>query len=305
MHTRRDFLQLAAASLPGCAVLAASAAATTAGSAGGVRIGVQTYSLREMLATPGDMTGKMIAAMRQLRLTECEMFEPCMQPAELANAPGASAHIEAVRNWRLGPGLNEIEAHAAKLKQAGIRVFAFNFSLSDSCSDAEIERGIQMTRALGAQIMTASTTLTMAKRSIPFFEKHDLLLALHGHSNLSDPNQFATPASFESGLAMSKLYRVNLDIGHFFAAGFDPIAFIQTHHERITNLHIKDRKQNDGPNMPFGQGDTPITAVLQLLKRKHYPIPAYLEYEYAGKGNAVEELAKCLAYVEAALTTTR
>jgi hypothetical protein len=31
-----------------------------------------------------------------------------------------------------------------------------------------IERGLQMTKAAGTRIMTASTTLTMAKRSIPF-----------------------------------------------------------------------------------------------------------------------------------------
>jgi sugar phosphate isomerase/epimerase len=86
---------------------------------------------------------------------------------------------------------------------------------------------------------------------------------MHGHSNLTDPNQFATPESFTQALTMSRYYRVNLDIGHFFASGFDPVAFIRDHHASITNLHIEDRKKNDGPNMPFGQGDTPIKAVLQ------------------------------------------
>src|SRR4030081_3583032 len=91
----------------------------------------------------------------------------------------------------------------------------------DSCTDEEVERGFQMTRALGARIMTASTTLTMAKRTLPYVQKHKIFLALHGHSNLSDPNQFATPESFMEGLAMSPYYKVNLDIGHFSAAGFD------------------------------------------------------------------------------------
>ncbi len=326
LHSRRDFVRLAVVGLPACNLLTGGAVA----SASGVRLGVQTYSFREMLATPGDMTDKMIAAMRQLGLTECEMFEPCLQPPALsADAPWGMAagkpteasllghmptkttgnselaHIEAVRSWRLGPGLDQINSAAAKLRKAGIRVLAFNFLLKDTCSDAEIEQGIQMTRALGAQIMTASTTLTMAKRSIAFFEKHGVQLALHGHSNLSDPNQFATPASFEAGLALSQLYRVNLDIGHFCAAGFDPVAFIQAHHDRITNLHIKDRKRNDGPNMPFGQGDTPIGPVLQLLKRERYPIPAYVEYEYAGTGTSVQEVAKCLDYVRSVLASTR
>lgn len=335
MHSRRTFLQLAAMGVPGYAALASSPAAfgagaganatagaganATAGAAasaeasagargndkGGVRLGVQTYSFREWLGKPGDMTDKIIAAMHQLGISECELWEPSVQPASLWPPSSGDAYRETVRKWRLGSGLDDIKAHAAKLKAAGIRVFAFNFGLNDNCTDAEITRGIQMTHALGAKVMTVSTTLTMARRSVPFFEKDGLILALHGHSNVSDPNEFATPASFEAGLAMSKLYRINLDIGHFTAGNFDAVEFIKSHHALITNLHIKDRKRNNGPNTPFGQGDTPITAVLQLLKREHYPIPAYIEYEYAGTGTATEEVAKCLAYARAALETTR
>lgn len=314
MHSRRTFLRLTAVSVPGwaalpgwigssvsaAALLGAVTPAEAAGEPTGVRLGVQTYSFRDWLGKPGDMTDKMIAAMHQLGIKECELWEPSVQPPELWPPAAGDARIEAVRKWRLGPGLDDIKAHAAKLRAAGIRVFAFNYSLYDQCTDAEIVRGIEISHALGAKVMTASTTLTMAKRSVPFFEKDGLLLALHGHSNVSDPNQFAAPASFEAGLAMSKLYQVNLDIGHFSAAGFDPVDFLQKHHDRITNLHIKDRKRNDGPNMPFGQGDTPIKAVLRLLQRERYPIPAYIEYEYSGTGNVTDEVGKCLAYVRAA-----
>jgi sugar phosphate isomerase/epimerase len=291
MHSRRTFLQL------GLTALTLPASGAFAATASGVRLGVQTYSFREWLGKPGDMTDKMIAAMRQLGLTECEIWEPSLQPPGLWKAAP-----DAVREWRLSTGLDDIEARATKFKAAGIRVFAFNFGLHDPCSDEEITRGIEMTQALGAKVMTVSTTLTMAKRSVPFIEKSGLLLALHGHSKISDPNEFATPASFASGLAMSKQYRVNLDIGHFTAGGFDAIEFIESHHDRITNLHLKDRKRNDGPNTPFGQGDTPIKEVVQLLQRTRYPIPAYIEYEYAGTGTPTEEVGKCLAYARAAIT---
>jgi sugar phosphate isomerase/epimerase len=330
-YSRRCFIGLAAAGLPAIASLRAAAAFAASGRSNsvidGVRLGVQTYSFRDMLGTPDDMTDKTIAAMQELGLTECEVFEPTVQPPALsANAPWRMAaggkpteasllgHMptgapsaadlasrEAVRKWRLGEGLEQVRAAGEKLKRAGIRVQAFNFLLKDSCTDEEIERGLLMTRAMNTNLMTASTTLSMARRSIPFFEKHDLLLAVHGHSNLSDPNQFATPESFVQALAMSPRYRVNLDIGHYSACGFDSVAFIRAHHDRITNLHIKDRKNNDGSNMPFGQGDTPIKAVLQLLKNERYPIPADIEYEYAGTGSSTQELAKCLQYVRSAL----
>ena len=320
-YSRRQFVRDALA-LPAAALAVAARAAEK----GTVRLGVQTYSFRDMLATSGDTTDKMIAAMQELGLLECEMFEPMLQPRALsadaswrmvdgkptqaslvggmrAAAPKGNelADLEAVRQWRLGPGLEDVSAAAAKFKRAGIRVFAFNFGLKDTNTDEEVERGFQMTRAMGAHIMTVSTTLTMVKRTIPFVRKQQILLALHGHSNLSDPNQFATPDSFIQGLAMSPLYRVNLDIGHFSAAGFDPVAFIREHHARITNLHLKDRKNHNGPNEPFGQGDTPIKPVLRLLQTEHYNIPAYIEYEYAGAGTSTEEVRKCLDYVKAAL----
>ena len=125
-------------------------------------------------------------------------------------------------------------------------------------------------------------------------------VAMHGHSNLTDPNEFAKPESFEKALAMSKYFAVNLDIGHFFAAGFDPIPYIEKNHARISNLHIKDRKKDNGPNTPWGQGDTPIKPVLQLLKLKKWNIPANIEYEYRGE-DAIAEVKKCLQFCKDAL----
>lgn len=324
-YSRRSFLELAAASWP--LALGGSSVFADTGGAKGVRLGVQTYSFRDMLNTPGDTTDKMIAAMQQLGLTECEMFEPMLQPPALsADAPwrlvggkptqaslyggkkeqggptaAELANREAIRRWRLGSGLDEVKAAGAKFRRAGIRIVAFNFSLRDWDTDEEVARAMQMTRAMDTEIMSASTTLSMAKRCVPLFEKHKIVLSLHGHSNAADPNHFAAPDSFAKGMAMSDYYRVNLDIGHFFATGFDPVAYIREHHARITHLHIKDRKKDGGPNMPFGEGDTPIAPVMRLLKEQGYPIPAHVEYEYSGREDSVAEVAKCLRYLKATL----
>ena len=93
---------------------------------------------------------------------------------------------------------------------------------------------------------------------------------------------------------------VNLDIGHFTAANFDAVSFLRQHHQRIVTLHIKDRKRNDGPNMPLGEGDTPIGTVLRMLRDQKWPIPANIEYEYKG-GDTIEEVRRCLDYCRRAL----
>ena len=158
-----------------------------------------------------------------------------------------------------------------------------------------------MAKALGAEIITASATLEAAKRMVPFAEKHRVVVAMHNHSNVKDPNEFATTGSLAAALALSKYFKINLDIGHFTAANYDAVAYIREHHDRITNLHLKDRKKNQGDNVPWGQGDTPITQVLQLLKKEKWPVRAYVEYEYSGKAGAVAEVKACADYAKRAL----
>jgi L-ribulose-5-phosphate 3-epimerase UlaE len=78
------------------------------------------------------------------------------------------------------------------------------------------------------------------------------------------------------------------------------VAYLNGHHKDILTLHIKDRKKDQGPNVPFGEGDTPIKEVLQTLKTKKYKIPAMIEYEYKGT-DTIAEMKKCLDYCKEAL----
>jgi hypothetical protein len=67
------------------------------------------------------------------------------------------------------------------------------------------------------------------------------------------------------------------------------------------NIHIRDRKRNNGPSRPFGQGDTPIKEVLRLIRDNQYPIRCYLEYEYGSFQFSVHEVKRCLEYCRQAL----
>jgi len=287
--SRREFGSLALAGL-----VRLKADPTYASTVAGVRLGVQTYSFRDVPRTAGgDAIGPLIEAMKACGLDECELWAPQAEPA------GKSR--EDLRAWRLQTPLDYFRDVKRKFDAASIAIYGFNYSPNSSYTDEEIDRGFEMAKALGADIITASTTVPVAKRIAPFAEKHKMVVAMHGHSNVSDPNEFATPDSFAAAMKLSKYFKVNLDIGHFTAANFDAMAYIREHHANITNLHLKDRKKNQGDNTPWGQGETPIREVLQLLKKERWPIRAYVEYEYKGAETPVDEVKKCLAFAKDAL----
>ena len=313
MYTRREF---------GTLTLGAFAAvrlreAAVAGWAGidpvvnGVRLGAQTYSFRDLPRTAGgDAIDPVIKACVECGIGEVELFAPQVEPVFNAGARGrrgdppsaeAQKAREDLRKWRFEISLDHFREVKKKFDAAGITIYAYNYSPNASFTDAEIDRGFEMTKALGAEIITASTTLDVAKRIAPLAEKHKMVVAMHGHSNTSDPNEFSTPDSFAAAMKMSKYFKMNLDIGHFTAANFDALAYLREHHADITNLHLKDRKKNQGDNMPWGQGETPIREVLQLLKKEKWPIPADIEYEYRGTGTSTAEVKKCLEFAKQAL----
>jgi sugar phosphate isomerase/epimerase len=324
ISSRRDFGKLAFVSLPLTKLLAQKVES--------VQLGVCTYSFRSLPHAPGgDAVDAVIQAMKDCGANDCELFSPQLEPAgptmgappngrtpgtggppadpqaraaamrARMNSPEAKKAREDLRQWRLNTPMDHFQAVRKKFDDAGINIFAYTLNFRDDFTDEELDKCFQQTKALGAKVIASSTQLTVAKRLVPFAEKHKQLIALHGHSNTRDPNEFSSPETFQQALDMSSWFRINLDVGHFAAAGFDPVSYIQQKHDKITHLHIKDRKKGDGSNESFGEGDTPIKQVLTLLKNKRYTIPAFIEYEYRGAGTPVEEVKKCLAYEKAAL----
>ncbi len=305
MISRRQF---AHTTFAGVALPALTGRWASAAPVAGVRLGVQTYSFRE-LTTQGtaEALNVVIRSMKACGVDECELWSPQIELSPMAaqSAPAAdrAKAREALRAWRLATAPSFYEGVRRRFADAGMTVYAYNLSFNDSFTDAEIDHGFTAAKALGAEVITASTTQPVAKRLVPFAAKHKMPVAMHNHSNLTDPNEFATPKSFITALDMSPFFRVNLDIGHFTAADFDALAFLEAHHDKITNLHLKDRKKSQGDNVPWGTGDTPIRPVLAWLKAKKSPVRAYVEYEYPGTKGAVAEVTSCVEYAKRALTS--
>jgi sugar phosphate isomerase/epimerase len=250
-----------------------------------VTLGVQSYSFRDL---PLDAA---IAGMQKLGLRSCELWQDHIEPRKISR--------DEMRRWRETIELDMFHRVRERFAKASIALSAYNISFNDRYSDAEIERGFEMAKALGAPVITSSANVKTVARIAPVAAKHKMKVGMHNHSRI-DPNEFATAESLTNALAHGPFIAINLDIGHFTAANGDAVAFLRQHHDRIVTLHIKDRKRDQGENVPFGAGDTPIVAVLKLLKENGWPIPANIEYEYKG-GDSVDEVGKCLDYCRRAL----
>ena len=282
IHTRRAFARLALAAVP----LSAAFAKPEGSKFNGVMVGAQSYSFRDR---PLDDA---IAAMKQIGIGYTELWQGHLEPKDR----------EALKTWRENPPIAELQGVRKKFDAADIEIYAFNYSFRENFTDAQIENGFKIADALGVKRITASSNVTASKRIDPYAMKYRTVVAMHNHDSMKE-NEFSTPEDFARAMAgRSKYIKINLDIGHFTAANFDPVDFLEKHHKDIVTLHIKDRKKDHGANMPFGEGETNIKGVLAVLKAKHYPIPAMIEYEYGKKGmDSIVEVQKSFDYIKQAL----
>ncbi len=322
IYSRREFGKIAGAGLPAAWLLAQmplSAAAKINSKINGVQIGAITYSFRT-IPNPDDI----IKAYVDIGLGEMELMSNHAEA--LAGAPSGrgggagrgqgggrgtltpeqeaerQAALKTLHDWRMAATPATFKPVRQKIEDAGIdlRLLCYNMNVRNT-KDDEIEYAFMMAKALGVQAISTSTQVSMAARLAPFAEKHKMMVGFHGHANLTDPDEVATPESFATVMSKSKYLGANLDIGHYTEAGYDPVAFLQEHHARITNLHLKDKRKasNGGGGTTWGQGDTPVKEILRMLQKNKWDIPANIEFEYAG--DPLVEVPKCLQYCREAL----
>ncbi|MBP8274005.1 MAG: sugar phosphate isomerase/epimerase [Acidobacteria bacterium] len=291
--SRREFAAMAALTIPGLTVLRAFALEHPSTGApehlfAPVTIGAITYSFRSI-----PDVNAIIAAMKQMGLTEAEVMSNHIE--QLAGAPAIArgASRDPLLEWRKNATAATFAPAKKAFTDAGIDLRFLTYNMNRNTTPEEMEYAFAMAKALGVKAITTSTQVSVAEKIAPLADKHKMIVAYHGHDS-TNPDEFATPESFAKAMAMSKYHYVNLDLGHFTASNYDAVAYLKEHHARITNLHIKDRKKDHGPNVPWGQGDTPIKEVLLLLKKEGWDIPANIEFEYPG--DAITEVTKCVQF---------
>lgn len=252
----------------------------------GVQIGAITYSYRSMPGSAEDILK---------HVTKCGLSS-----IELMGGPVEQFAGIRASDRRGDAGMDKFKALRKMYNDAGVNIHIVKFGNigNNNMSDGEIEYYFNVAKALGAKGITREISEGAAKRLGPIADKHKIMIAFHNHTQLK-PETYDGPI-----LSYGKYLGINLDIGHYVAGtNRSPIPLIDKYKDRILSLHLKDRKVNNGPNMPFGEGDTPVALVLQHMKRNKMTFPADIELEYRipQGSDAVKEVTKCVEFCKKSL----
>ncbi len=333
-YTRRDLGKLALAA--GAASQIATAKPNS--NFGGVQIGAITYSFR---ALPGSAEETLrycvecgISAV-ELMSSVAESYAGAPLPVRPAfpagprpAAPGGSprpagrppltpeqrAAMEKatgeLSKWRASANMSKYEEFRRMYEDAGVRIYCFKLPPTLAMPKEEYDYIWDVAETLGADHITMElpTDDALLQRVAEYASERRLVIAFHTHGQ-------GGSSGFDRVLEASAYTALNLDVGHYYGVtGESPVPVIEKYAGRISSLHLKDRKGPEfahenrgpgsgGPNMPFGQGGTPLKEILQLMKQKQYSFPASIEYEYAtpAGSDVLTEMKKCVAFCKAAL----
>jgi sugar phosphate isomerase/epimerase len=279
----------------------------------GVQIGAITYSFRSL---PGnaeqilkycmdcnisaiELMGPTAEAFAGAPHTSTEPFGPGARPR--LSEEERAARMKELADWRASVSMDKFAQLKKMYKDAGVSIYAWKPSaLGENNTDAEVDYALRVAKVLGASHVTVEIPQDAAqsKRLGAIGNKHKIAVAYHGHLQ-------QTFTAWDEALSQAKYNAINLDAGHYVAAGFDPLPFIQSKHEEILSMHLKDRKskENGQENVPWGEGDTPIVEILQLMRKNKYKFPATIELEYKIRegSDAIKEVSKCVEYCRKAL----
>jgi sugar phosphate isomerase/epimerase len=322
-YSRRDFGKIALGAGAASALMAAKPNSVF----GGVQIGTITYSFRELPSSAEQVLQYCLdcgISAIELMSSVAESYAGAPLPA--GRGPGGGGRQmtpeqrtavqksqSELKDWRLSVSMDKYKAFRKMYNDAGISMYAFKLPPTMNMSDQEYDYIWNVAETLGASHVTMElpTNDELLQRVGEYAAKRKLRIAFHTHGQGGE-------GGFEKALAASPYTALNLDVGHFYGVNaISPVPVIVRYHERIASLHLKDRKGPNspraegegsapgggGPNMPWGQGETPLKEILQTIKKNQYKFPASIEYEYnTPQGSDIlTEIKKCVQFCKDAL----
>ena len=242
----------------------------------GLKVGVATYTLRELPIEEA------IKGVQRVGL-------------KYISIKNVKNHID------LSHTREERKQRAKMFRDAGLIPLSVG-NVSMRKGEDEIRTGFEYARDIGVPTIVCAPSL----EAIPFLDKmvkeFDIKLAIHNHGP-EDAGFFPSP--FDVMRAVEKYdKRIGLciDVGHTARAGVDPADSILKCQERLYDLHMKDISALGNKNTPIegGRGILDSKSILAAILKINYQGLVGFEYEKDGK-DPVPGLAESVGYIKGLL----
>lgn len=244
---------------------------------GGVRIGIGSYTFR---GTPLDEVIKQVAS---IPCGELELESYFVEPGIATAGRGGMnpEQREALRQWRLGPGLDQVRTIRRKCDDAGIHLYAYNIPVDSTFTDAEIDRVFLMAQAMGVSALNVVATLPTAPRLAAPAEKYKMRIGFHPTFGQAE-GPVGTGDSWRAVIKLSPWFGANPDLGQCANWGPDPVGFLREIHDRVTTVHTHDRHTDPPPasSVPIGKGQMPVKEILLMLQKEKFTFVPMLERNF-------------------------
>jgi sugar phosphate isomerase/epimerase len=220
---------------------------------------------------------------------EAELFQ---QDLDLARTTFAAR----LRAWRRSVSLAPLDALRRAYDDAGVQIEIVRWPDLGMLEDDELDYGFRLALAAGARVLSTEWSIDGATRVGPFAERYGVFVGFRTGAD-------ATIAEIEAALNVSPFNAVNLDLGDWIVGvSGSPLAFLTAHADRVTHVHLGDRRLSDGAVAWFGQGDAPIREVLQAMRQEAWSFQATVEiaYDLATEADQMAEIARAIAYCQEA-----
>ncbi len=274
--TRRGFLSAAGlAGLGSVAATAPSASARVEPTPWGIKLGIATYTFRKFDRP------QVIEMIRQVR------------------TPWIS-----VKNTPQQLATNSTPEQAREARQAfdaaGLKVMSIgNIDMTRANTVDDLRPLFELAKNFGAPMMVCAPTQANLKNVEQMVREYDIRIAIHNHG----PEDRHFPSAQSVLKAVSDLdprCGLCMDVGHAYRAvrtprlqesaaarkgsvvyPDDPVNVVAQAGSRLLDMHIKDLTDltNRDSQCDVGDGEIPIPAIFQQLKKIHYQGCVDLEYE--------------------------
>lgn len=270
--SRRSFLTTA---LGAAAVTTAGAAqAATGDSTGGLKLGVASYSFRELSRHLAIVNTKKLGV-NYINIKEFHLA---------LNTP-----------------MDEIAKARAEFQKAGLTILGggnVSFQVND---EEDIRKKFEYAKAAGMPLLVCAPTHETLPKMEKYVKEYNIKIAVHNHG--PEDKHFPTPQSVLDAVKnMDPRCGLCMDIGHTVRTGVDLLTSVREAGSRLLDMHVKDLKDMKDRNsqVPVGDGVLPIPGLFSELQKMNYQGGVMLEYE-VDADNPMPGMAKSFSYMRGVL----